>query len=203
MRPMVALALLAAPLTTAASRPGCPLDAPPSWRGEVTAADRDRIGHWRDSWRAALAGGGKAVAQARAGDDGLFDPDAALPDPALAPGGYRCRLMRIGRDVPGGFVAQPPRPCAATAGDGVLRFTVLDGPQRPRGRLFADQGGTRLVFLGTRVLGDERSTHRYGEDGERDLAGVLERIGTARWRLALPEPGWGATLELIDITRGE
>jgi hypothetical protein len=63
----------------------------------------------------------------------------------------------------------------------------LTGSQRPTGHLFPDSD-RRTIFLGTLILADESMAIRYGRDRERDMAGVVERIGRQRWRLVLPYP---------------
>ena len=57
----------------------------------------------------------------------------------------------------------------------------------------------REVFLGTLVLGDERRAMQYGRDPDRDVAGFVERIGPARWRLVLPRPAFESTLDVIEL----
>ena len=57
----------------------------------------------------------------------------------------------------------------------------------------------RAIFLGTLVLSDERRPMRYGRDAHRDMAGIVERIGARRWRIVLPQPGFGSTLDLIEV----
>jgi hypothetical protein len=56
-----------------------------------------------------------------------------------------------------------------------------------------------MVFLGTLQLADERGVFRYGHDAERDLAGLVERIGPRRWRLILPYPRFESLLDVIEI----
>ncbi len=74
----------------------------------------------------------------------------------------------------------------------------MGGVQRASGRLFADTDA-RLIFLGTLALGDERRTMRYSRDSQRDMAGLVERIAPDRWRLVLPYPRFGSTLDVIEI----
>ena len=56
-----------------------------------------------------------------------------------------------------------------------------------------------MVFLGTLQLGDEHGVLRYGHDAERDMIGLLERIGERRWRLTLPFPRFESMLDVIEI----
>jgi hypothetical protein len=83
-----------------------------------------------------------------------------------------------------------------------MDFVKLTGSQRPVGRLFAD-GDRRLVFLGTLQLGDEQGVLRYGHDRQRDMIGLLERIGERRWRLAFPYPAFESTLDVIELVPKE
>lgn len=171
--------------------------AAPDWRALITDTDRDRLRGWRDAWTEALA------AVRAAGDGPLLDaegvllkPDAALVPPAAPDGAYRCRVFKLGARDPGGrvFSVSPAQACRIGGG----RFTMIDGVQRPAGRLWADDG-TRLVFLGAMALGDERGRLGYGRDHDRDMVGVLERIGPRRWRLVLPRPHWQSLIDVIEL----
>lgn len=172
------------------------------WRQVATDADRQRLRNWRATWQAAMTAAGRADGGAMARDAALFAPDRVL-DGAMPPaGGYRCRVVKLGRKgVPGaaGFVAYPAFDCRVGAGGKVVSFEKTGGSQRPLGLLFQD-GTARAVFLGTLVLGDEPTALEYGRDPHRDMAGVLTRIGERRWRIALPEPQFESQLDLIDLT---
>jgi hypothetical protein len=44
----------------------------------------------------------------------------------------------------------------------------------------------------------------YGRDAERDMVGILERVGTARWRIAFPYPRWESLIDVIELVpKGE
>jgi hypothetical protein len=75
---------------------------------------------------------------------------------------------------------------------------MASGPQRVLGALFPDIG-RRMVFLGTLQLGDEALAYRYGRDRERDMVGLLERVGERRWRLILPAPHFESLLDVIEL----
>jgi hypothetical protein len=49
------------------------------------------------------------------------------------------------------------------------------------------------------VLGDERRAMQYGEDETRDVAGYVERIGPARWRLVMPQPHFESQLDVMEL----
>jgi hypothetical protein len=182
--------------------------APPSaerpndnWRSLVTDDDRPRIRHWRDAWTEALAQAQPAYAAAITREGSLLDPDAALPGARIPAGDYRCRTLKLGTQVTGraAFTAYEPRLCRIGAEGTRLHFTILDGPQRPIGTFFPDIGGRRMIFLGTLQLGDEALSYRYSRDRERDMVGLLERIGEHRWRLVLPHPHFESLLDVIEL----
>ncbi|MDB5688491.1 MAG: hypothetical protein JWL91_367 [Sphingomonas bacterium] len=177
-----------------------------NWRAVVTDADRERIRSWRETWTA-------AVRQARAAGHGaaidaagpLLQPDASLGAPMPRPGDYVCRVFKLGRIGPDArgpdFIAEPPATCRIEPRETLLGIAKLEGPQRPAGWLYPDAPGgqLRMIFLGSMRLADERRPLGYGVDPERDMAGILERIGTDHWRLALPRPRWDAVLTVVDI----
>ena len=79
-----------------------------------------------------------------------------------------------------------------------MRFTKLDGSQRPVGDIFPDEGG-RMIFLGSMMLGDETRPLPYGRDGERDMVGIVERIAPQRWRIAFPYPRWESQVDVMEL----
>jgi len=84
------------------------------------------------------------------------------------------------------------------ARDGVLTFTRLGGSQRPVGRIYPDNV-RRMIFLGTLQLGDERQVLPYGSDADRDMAGILERVGERRWRLVFPRPTFESIIDVVEL----
>jgi len=171
------------------------------WRAAATGADRLRLREWRIAFVEALAKartGGHGAAIAAEGV--LLDPDAAIGGGPIPGGDYRCRVIKVGAKQPGllDYVVYPAFACRISAGGGVHRFAKLSGSQRPVGVIFP--GDTmRQVFLGTLVLGDETRAMQYGRDPDRDLAGFVERIGPARWRMVLPRPAFESTLDVIEL----
>jgi hypothetical protein len=153
----------------------------------------------------------EALAKASAGGRGaevaaegvLLQPDTALSFEAPPPGDYRCRTIKVGAQSAGllDFIAYPWFACRISARGATLRLEKRNGSQRPVGQLFADPG-KRMVFLGTLVLGDERRPLDYSFDRDRDMAGILERIGDRRWRLVLPYPAFESTLDVIELVPG-
>jgi hypothetical protein len=171
-----------------------------AWRSLVTTDDRARIRTWRDAWTEALAQAQPAYAGAIAGEGPLLDPDAALAGARLPAGDYRCRTIKLGAQSSGHavFTIYEPRLCRIGAEGARLHLTILDGPQRPIGILFPDTS-RRMIFLGTLQLGDEALAYRYSRDRERDMVGLLERIGDRRWRLVLPRPHFESLLDVIEL----
>lgn len=191
---------------TVTSAPAAAVDQrPANWRGVASDTDRTRLRNWRGAWVSAL----RAARTAGHGDDlaarpALFDPDGALPNPYVPPGDYRCRVTKLGAKTRGSldYVAYGWFTCRIAAEQDIFSFTKLTGSQRPVGLLF-DDSDRRQVFLGTLQLGDERGIIDYGVDRERDMAGLVERIGPERWRLVLPYPAFESLLDVIEIAPAE
>lgn len=178
-----------------------PLAASIDWRLVATDADKDRLRRWRLAFTQALQKAAAAHGPEIAAAGPLLDPDAALPSPRPPAGAYRCRTIRLGSTIAPypDYLALNPQPCRIDAEGGALRFAVTGGAQRPQGVLYPDPG-TRMLFLGTMMLGDESRPFRYGRDEQRDMIGTFERIGSNRWRLVLPFPHWASTLDVIEVT---
>ena len=179
-----------------------PVRAGSDWRQVATENDRDRVRHWREAWRDALAQANRTNAAAIAGGGALFEPDTALPGAQPPPGTYACRTVKLGRPALGGtldYVEYPPFRCRISDAGGRLHFTKLTGSQRPVGTFFPDNG-RRMIFLGTLMLGDEAQALRYSRDQERDLIGIIERVGEQRWRLVFPRPHYESLLDVIELT---
>lgn len=176
-------------------------DEASAWRDVATQQDRLRLRGWRSAWVEALrqarrSGHGRAIDA----EGALLHPDAALLDPAPAPGTYRCRTIKIGGQTEAmlDWVVYPSFRCRVARDGGVLTFTKLTGSQRPIGRLYHG-GPRRMVFLGSMQLGDERRRLRYGADPERDVAGHFERVGRERWRLVVPRPTHESIVDVIEL----
>lgn len=163
----------------------------PEWRKVASAADAATLDGLAGSWSTAFA----AVTP---GDQReLLDPATALDVPTPPPGRYRCRVVRVpdkGRRI----TAFKPFTCHVGNDGPRLNFTKESGSDRPAGWMWTD-GDKRLVFLGTMVRDGERVTPGYGADDARNLAGVVERIGTFRWRLVLPAPVRASRMDVIEL----
>jgi hypothetical protein len=201
-------ATLALALGACASARTAPEEVVPAavepWRAIATARDRERLREWRTAWVRALrkanaAGHGAEIAR----EGALLDPDAALAEAAPPPGHYRCRTIKIGAKSEGllEYISYPPFICrieASPEAPGVLSFTKLTGSQRPIGRVFPESQ-RRAIFLGTLQLGDEQGPLKYGHDQERDMAGLVERVGDRRWRLVVPYPTFESIVDVIEL----
>ena len=171
------------------------------WRRIATTSDRGRLRDWRTAFTKAL---GQARAAGHAADiarEGrLLEPDAALGPVPIPNGAYKCRVIKVGAKSPGllDYIAYPAFTCRMAQAGQVQSLTKLTGSQRQVGLVFAGDP-RRQVFLGTLVLGDEVRAMQYGRDPDRDLAGWVERVGAARWRLILPYPRFESTIDVIEL----
>ena len=205
------VAFLLAPLLLAACAqghvgPGAAVPGAAPWRSVATQHDRERLQEWRQAWTQALSAAEAAGHRAAIAREGaLLDPDAALAGVGLAPGDYRCRVTKLGAKSDGmlPYIAYPAFRCRIGPGEGgVLDFTKLTGSQRPVGRIFPDTA-RRMIFLGTLQLGDEQGSLRYGHDPERDMVGLVERVGERRWRLVFPYPAFESLVDVIELVPAE
>jgi hypothetical protein len=171
-----------------------------TWRATATEQDRARIRNWYKSWEAALADARARGYGADLDREGvLLQPMAALPNPHLPAGDYRCRTIKVGAQTGTlGFIAYDWFRCRVSAEQGLASLTKLTGSQRPVGLIFPDNL-KRQIFLGTLELGDETVPVNYGGDRMRDMAGLIERIGDNRWRLVLPAPAYESLLDVIEL----
>ena len=179
-----------------------------NWRSVATDADRKRIRNWWKAWDEALKSARVNGFSKQVANEGvLLKPDAALPNPFLPPGDYKCRVIKLGTPTAtsgtanGSILAYVDYPffkCRVTAEQAIFSLTKLTGSQRPVGLLF-DDTEKRQIFLGTMVLGDETNPLDYATDTKRDMAGMVERIGPRRWRLVLPYPAYESVLDVFDI----
>lgn len=178
-----------------------PVEETGSWRATATDADKERIRGWYGSWQAALADARAKGFGADIDREGvLLQPMAALPNPHVPAGDYRCRTVKVGaqgrRDL--AYIGYGWFRCRVAPEQGLSSLTKLSGSQRPVGLIFPDNL-KRQIFLGTLELGDEKMAVNYGSDRMRDMAGLVERIGDNRWRLVLPAPAYESLLDVIEL----
>ena len=203
---ILALALVASlgGCRTLPAIPPSAADAPPAtgtWRATATTPDQERIRGWYSSWQAALGDARVKGFGADIDREGvLLQPLAALPNPHLPSGDYRCRTIKLGAQGRSGlsYVAYGWFRCRVAPEQGLSSLSKITGSQRPMGLIFPDNL-KRQIFLGTLELGDEKMAVNYGSDRMRDMAGLVERIGDNRWRLVLPAPAYESLLDVIEL----
>jgi hypothetical protein len=200
----VILLLACLGLASCTANTGGPAAAAPqaeAWRSVATASDRKRLREWRTAWVRGLAKARAAGHQAEIAAEGiLLQPDAALPAAALPAGNYRCRTIKIGAQSAGllDYVTYPAFDCRVSTDENGTTFVKLNGSQRPVGRLFPESD-RRIIFLGTLQLGDEKGVLSYSHDRERDMAGMVERVGERRWRLVFPYPHFESVIDVLEL----
>lgn len=173
------------------------------WKAVAKVSDQDRIQRLGLAWQQALSGAERRHRRDIAAEGALLTPLARLPRPEPTPGSYNCRMISFGKgdSKSPAFEKFKPFFCYVLVDDtGVLTIVKQTGSQRPVGRLWEDDDPNRLVFLGSLALGSEQEPLSYGEDPQRDVAGVFERIEPFRWRLVIPYPRAGTKLEVFELT---
>jgi uncharacterized protein DUF4893 len=173
-----------------------------AWRQIATDQDEDRLARLDSAWQQALTEAGKSFGPEIRKEGTLLRPGAALPRPALTPGSYNCRLIKLGQASPKtrAFESFKPFFCYVEVEGDLLTIVKQTGSQRPAGRLWEDDDSNRLIFLGSLTLGNEDQPLAYGDDPKRNMAGVLERIGPFRWRLVIPWPQSTSKLDVFELT---
>lgn len=198
------------PLLLAFALAGCAAMQPPTeivrtpsadWHPIVTNADRNRLRNWREAFVTALGDARSSGHSAEIDHEGaLLDPDAALSDPSIPAGLYRCRVTKLGAKSKGllDYVAYPYFTCRIDQDGRLRQFAKLGGSQRQVGTIFPNNQISE-VFLGTLMLGDEERAMRYGADAERDIAGFVQRVGPDRWRLLMPYPAFESKIDIMEL----
>jgi len=170
-----------------------------AWHDAITSGDAALIESLPAIWSRVLASAKRRSGGAIADEGALLEPDAALDHPELPPGSYRCRVVRIGKSAGRRrYVSFPQRFCFVKAEDKGLSFVKQTGSDLPSGYLYAD-GDRRYVFLGARQDRPGDVSLGYGVNADRDVAGVVERVGAFRWRLVAPRDG-GEGLDIYELT---
>jgi hypothetical protein len=207
---LLVAALLALPACTATSAekatPQAAVPPPPpaetGWRAVVSAEDKQRVADLSQIWHQALQSVPHRYQAQITKEGDLLVAGAGRDHPTPPPGSYKCRLVKLGNE--GGREAPvrtfPDFFCYIRAErDNRLSFTKQTGTDLPGGWLHED-GDRRLVLVGAkqRKVGD--NSLGYGEEPDRDLIGVIERIGPFRWRLVLPWRGGKPGLDVYELT---
>lgn len=169
------------------------------WRAIMSSEDVARLDRLPETWRGALAASARFSRQIQREGD-LLVADAARDHPALPPGSYQCRLVKLG--TPTGrdpaFRVFADFFCYVRGEGDRLYFTKQTGTERPEGWLHPD-GSRRLVLTGAKQQVGGGETIIYGSDPERDLVGVVERVSPFRWRLVLPWRGQTPGLDVYEL----
>ena len=177
-----------------------PDDPGRAWKERIDTEDAARLEALAARWSAALAAAKPRYATALAREGGLLDSTRALRYPALPPGSYNCRVVRLGASGPHqpAWRSFAPAFCFVGSDGDAQSFTKQTGSERPAGWLYPDSG-TRMVFLGAFAAGSA-SAPVYGAAHGRNAVGVVERIGHFRWRLTLVPAEGSAQLTIYDLT---
>lgn len=180
-------------------KPIVTLEEPPlakTWQGIITERDQIDIDRLPALWDRARAAVPARLRKRMADEGALLDPKAAQQLPAMPPGPYHCRLVRLGGRA--GFATFKPDFCYVDGDAQRQSFTKQDGENLPGGWLF-DDGTTRQIFLGARRRSVQAPVPPYGVDPMRDVVGVVERVSPFRWRLVMPRAGKGALLDIYEL----
>lgn len=164
-----------------------------AWRTIARAPDQQRVDDIDTEWGGALSALPARLKPKTASDQRLLDPQAARPLPAMPPGGYQCRRIRLGGRTK--LTRFKPDTCYVKLDGDRVSFTVQSGALMPGGWLYPD-GDRRVILLATDRPASVRAAPAYGLDADRDLVGVIERIGPLRWRLTVPR---AQTMEIWDL----
>lgn len=197
-------ALTLAACQTARTPPAPPeaVAAPPQeegWRAAVREADTGRLDRLANAWSEGLAEARPRFGRMIDAEGALLSPSGGLPRAALPPGSYNCRLIRLGAGPRrAAFTAYPSYFCYVGVEDELLAFTKQTGSERQAGYVWNDTD-VRSIFLGAMVEGTETAPRAYGQDVERDLVGVVERVGPFRYRIVFPWPQGGAKIEILEL----
>ena len=179
-----------------------PQALPSDWKQVATSTDLDRIGRIDIAWTDGLNEARARRHTAEIAKEGpLLDPAGALPRPAVPPGTYRCRVIKLGFGSTGrgrAFQTFNPFTCFVSVEDSLLVFIKATGTDLPAGRLW-DDGEKRLVFLGATAAKTGVPAPAYGTQPARDRSGVIERVGDFRWRLVSPWQSKDARIEVMEL----
>jgi hypothetical protein len=167
----------------------------PVWRATIKPQDNARLDTLPGSWASLID---RLPRRVRARQSEVVDPAAGLDHPALTPGSYRCRVLRLRAATRAATVRSSTSDfCHVSATDEGFAFVKQTGGYPAAGYLYPD--GKRYVFLGARQRRSGDNSLGYGTDPARDLVGVAERVGGFRWRLAVPGAG-PDQVEIYELT---
>lgn len=185
------------PKPPGAPRPSVTVEESEAWRRVASTRDAAALDALGTRWDQALAASRAAGLGRRVDAEGvLLMRGAGLVRAAPAPGSYRCRLVRLGTRK---WTAPVQGFCYVGVEDGQLSFSTELRGLRLGGYLWELKGGERLVFLGSAVPAGAKSAPAYGDRPAADSAGLVERIGEFRYRLAMPEAAPGTGLVVVEL----
>ena len=172
------------------------------WVSVATAPDENRLQTLGLAWAEALRDARKTHPREVRAEGDLLRQDAALARPAVTPGSYHCRLVKLGRVKARGPAFEKFKPffCYVDVEGELLTLVKQTGSERPIGRLWDDDVADRLIFLGSLAIGNEAKPLAYGDDPKRNIIGVVERIAPFRWRLVIPWPQSNSKLDVYELT---
>jgi hypothetical protein len=175
------------------------------WPEQATVADANRLDRWKEALevgRAGVIGAGEGAALAARSP--LFETGAALSNSNIPQGLYNCSITKLDGDPDGGlpYIAYSPFKCRVVDQNGRKHFTKLTGPQRTIG--WIDKvSKEQSAYLGTLIYHYEEALVSYGQTAKRDQAAVVQRIGSARWRMVFPFPAYESKVDVMELTPAE
>ena len=172
------------------------------WRTLANTADQAAVDRLATSWTEARSRAASRFPTRLRQEGPLLDLAAALPQPAMPPGPYHCRLVRLGGQA--GYASYRPDFCFIMSDGEAVSLTKQAGQTLPGGWLYADENKKRLIFLGTDRVRSGDSAPAYGSVPTRTVIGLVERIADFRWRLVIARratPGAEAgVMDIYDMT---
>jgi hypothetical protein len=186
----------------AGPRPSVVVSEPEKWREVASAENESGIDALAETWAAALAEARKTSSRSVSAEGPLLAPNSGLSRAAPAPGGYRCRVIRLSSASGTGraFAASKQAFCFVGVEGDQLSFTAEVAGARVGGYLWETEETKRLVFLGSPIAARAKVAPAYGNNPSQDVAGMFERIGDFRYRLTVPGRGGEAKLLVFDLT---
>jgi hypothetical protein len=184
------------------ARPSVVVGEPEKWREVASPAGEDAIEGLETTWAQALEEARQRFRRRVTAEGALLEAGGGLPRAAPAPGPYRCRVVRIGAGRSGApaYAAGRQGFCFVGVQDDQLSLTSEVSGARIGGHLWETEQSARLVFLGAAIPGGARLAPAYGANAEGDVAGIVERLGQFRYRLAIATPGAAQKLAIFELT---
>lgn len=184
------------------ARPSVVIAEPEKWRDVASPAGEDAVDGIDGVWAQALEEARQRFQRRVTAQGALLEPGGGLARAAPAPGPYRCKVVRIGAGRPGAPAYATGRQgfCFVGVQDDQLSFTSEASGTRIGGHLWETEQSGRLVFLGAAIPAGARVAPAYGTSPEGDVAGIVERLGEFRYRLAIATPGAAQKLAIFELT---